>query len=134
MKYILLIYITLQFTSCSLCYTNMCEPQQDFIISRNNQIGLKFIKEIKPYQYKNAGKMFRTDSVKASIGVTHITSDKNGNIIMHWHGQEILPTYHDKSMIGKCLTYQVIHPNTKEILSWGFDKGGNPKSCVAWWP
>lgn len=113
---------------------NGCTAHQDFIQDMNKQTGYKVPLNIKPYKNKNAGKLYRADYLIAGQGLTHITKDKNNNIVRHWSGSEVLHTYPKKSMVGKCLTYQIIDSKTGVILGWGFDKGGNPKSCVAWWP
>ena len=126
MKYLLFIISIFIFNGC------FTSAHQDFIKNMNSQIGHKVAIDVKPFKYKWAGQMFRGDFVKSSIGLTHITYDKNGNIVRHWYGQEVLPNG-PKKMIGKCLTYQVINSKNGTIIQWGFDKGGNPISCVLWW-
>ncbi len=113
------------------CSTDIA--RQDCIDSQNNKIGYKVPLNIKPFKYDYAGKMFRADFVKSSVGIVNITKNENGNLILHWKGQEVLgdKNYH---RVGICLTYQEVDSKTGVILKWGFDKGGNPKSCVAWWP
>lgn len=111
-----------------------CTAHQDFIEQMDNQVGAVVPLNITPYQYKDSGKLYRADYAITGKGLTHITKDKNNNIIRHWSGTEILDTYSKKDMVGKCLTYQVIDYKTGRIIGWGFDRGGNPKSCVAWWP
>jgi hypothetical protein len=107
---------------------------QDFVKDMNNQIGYKVPLNTKPYKYENAGELYRADYLIVGQGFTHVTRDENNNIIRHWSGSEILNTYAKKDMVGKCLTYQIINYRTGMIIGWGFDEGGNPKSCVAWWP
>ncbi len=108
-------------------------PHQDFIDNKNKQIGYLVNPNIKPYKYKNAGELWASDFALQGQGLTHITKNSNGNMVLHWSDGEILNT-RSGEMVGKCLTYQVIDSKTNKIIDWGFDKGGNPKSCIAWWP
>ena len=104
---------------------------QDFVNYKNDRIGQKPY-FTKPFKYDNAGKLRRGNFVISGQGFTHITRDKNGNLIHHFSEQEILSNYGKKEWIGKCLTYYVVDQKTHIIKSWGFDKGGNPLSCRTW--
>ena len=102
---------------------NGCIPKghQGFVDTTNETIGLK-ASDIKPFTF---------DEIKKT-GVTHVTKDKEGNLIVHWNNGEVLPHFGRKEWAGKCLIYQVVDPKTHIIKGWGFDKGGNPQSCRIW--
>jgi len=105
---------------------------QGFIDYQNNKISKKpyFTEPIKP---KGEGEAKRGVSIIIGQGFTHITKLKNGDLIHHWSGQEILSTFKgNKEWVGKCLTYRIIDAKTGLVKSWGFDKGGNPLSCRGW--
>lgn len=132
-----LININYFFLLVTLIFFEGCAspPHEDFIKDRNEQIGYNVHPNIKPYKFKGAGEIYRSDFAVRGQGLTHITKDKNGNKILHWSYGEVLYTLGDKDeRVGKCLTYQVVDSKTSTVLEWGFDKGGNPKSCIAWWP
>ena len=94
-------------------------------------IGLE-ASRIKPFTFKDTGKFERADYSIIGKGVTHTTKDKEGNLIVHWDLNEILPNFGYKKFVGKCLIYEIVDPNTHIIKGWGFDKGGNPQSCRVW--
>ncbi|MCL1080192.1 hypothetical protein D5R81_19460 [Parashewanella spongiae] len=103
----------------------------DFVNYRDNDIGTVMIYKM-PFKFKNSGELRRGDFAITGQGLTHIDKDTDGNLIYHFSDQEILPHFHKKEWIGKCLTYYVVNPTTFIIKSWGFDKGGNPLSCRTW--
>lgn len=100
---------------------------QDYIDARNNlYVGRKMIFD----KYKDAGQFYRGDYVIVGQGLTRIDTNSDGKLIYHVFEQEILPnTPMNKEWIGKCLVYYVVDPQTKIVLSWGFDEGGNPLAC-----
>lgn len=109
-----------------------------FVDIRNNVIG-KEVYFKKPFKFKNAGKLRRANFAINGQGLTHITKNKNGDLVYHLSEQEILPIFANrgwrsgnKKWVGKCLTYQVVDPKTYIVKGWGFDKGGNPLSCRIW--
>ena len=114
---------------------------QDYINFENSTIGKK-VNTIKPFKFKDAGEFIRGEFVTYGLGFTHVSKDKNGNLITHWDVSEILPVAAlkgnafaapaNKEWIGKCLTYSIVDPKTHIIKGWGFDKGGNPLSCRTW--
>lgn len=105
---------------------------EDYVDMKNNSLGSKPYSS-KPFKFKNAGKPRRGNNIISGQGLTHITKMKNGDLVQHWSGQEILSTFRgNKDWIGKCLTYKVIDAKTGLVKSWGFDKGGNPLSCRTW--
>lgn len=105
---------------------------EDYVSIENDMVGQKPYHS-QPFKLKNAGKPRRGNSIITGQGFTHITKMKNGDLIYHWSGQEILPSFRgNKEWIGKCLTYEIIDAKTGVVKSWGFDKGGNPLSCRTW--
>ena len=106
---------------------------------RNDQIGTKAFL-LDPSRYGDAGEIIRGDFLISGKGFTHITKDESGNIIQHWDISEVLPIYANrdswaagsKDLVGKCLIYYVVDPETHIIKSWGFDQGANPLSCQIW--
>lgn len=104
---------------------------QDFIDLRNKlDVGKEVFFEKFPHKFSRAGQHIRGDYVVGGYGLTHIDSNAQGQLIYHVFVQEILPnTPMEKEWVGKCLIYHVVDPNTKIVLSWGFDVGGNPLSC-----
>lgn len=104
---------------------------QDFIDSRNKYfVGKVIMFEKMPHKFSDAGQFYRGDYVTSGYGLTHIDSNAQGQLIYHVFVQEILPnTPMEKEWVGKCLIYYVVDPETKIVLSWGFDQGGNPLSC-----
>lgn len=103
---------------------------QDFIDLRNAFVGRKVPYGNAPEKYAEAGQFYRGDYVISGYGLTHIDSNEQGQLIYHVFVQEILPnTPMEKEWVGKCLIYYVVDPETKIVLSWGFDQGGNPLSC-----
>ena len=73
--------------------------------------------------------------LKKLKGLTHITTDKNSNKVYHFFLYERLKNpsllwYEQKGIKGKCKIYYIIDSETNIIIDWGFDKGGNPKTCA----
>ena len=125
MNYILYIFIaTFLLTGCAAGH-------QDFVDSQNYWIGKKEIRT-ESFKWKNSGKLIRADFLLAGQGLTHISNDDKGNLIYHYSIDEILPTFGNKKLIGKCLIFYVVNPDSMIRISWGFDKGGNPLSCRTW--
>ena len=106
---------------------------------KNDQIGQK-VSVLDPTRFGNAGELIRADFLIAGKGFTHTSADENGNIIQHWDISEVLPKFSEhplwpslrEDVVGKCLIYYIVDPETNVIKDWGFDKGGNPKSCQIW--
>ena len=104
---------------------------QDYVNFENSRVGEKMpYKE--PFKFEDAGKLNRADFLVGGQGLTHITTDEDGNLIYHFSDQEVLPNFHTKEWVGKCLTYNVVDAETYIITGWGFDEGGNPLSCRTW--
>ncbi len=105
--------------------------QQDFIDMINkHDVGKVVMFEKVPHKFSRAGQYIRGDYVLGGYGLTHIDSNAQGQLIYHVFVQEILPnTPMEKEWVGKCLIYYVVESETKIVLSWGFDQGGNPLSC-----
>jgi len=103
----------------------------DYLNFENSMVGKK-IPYTEPFKFKSAGKLIRADFLMGGPGLTHITKDKHGNLLYHFSSSEVLPNYHKKEWVGKCMTYYVVDPETYIIKSWGFDEGGNPLSCRTW--
>jgi hypothetical protein len=123
-------------TLAMFIFLNGCSVgHKDWKNDMNNQIGTK-IKgplPVKPYRYKDAGKLQRGDFWIVGEGLTHITKDKDGNLVYHYFDSEILPNFTGKKeWIGKCKIYLVVDPKTHIIKGWGYDKDGNPLSCRTW--
>lgn len=127
MKYILKNFIILIIGVYS---TGCAVGHQAFIDIKNDQIGLKAI-TFKPYKFDTAG-VIEHNFRKVGQGFTHITYDKNKNIVQHWDLYEILSHYIHKEEIGKCKYYYIIDSKTKIIKSWGFEPDSNPLSCRTW--
>jgi len=125
MKYILSLIALLFITGCYRV------GHQDFIKYKNNIVGKKIMPH-KKYRYENVGKIIRGDFLVGGQGLTHITNNKNGDYIFHIESNEILPHFDNKEWVGKCKIYYIVDSKTKIIKTWGFDKGGNPKSCRTW--
>ena len=104
---------------------------QDWVDFQNDLIGKKTSFE-KPFKFKNAGQLIRGDFEIAGHGITHVTKDKDGNLIVHWYVSEILPNAPKKEWVGKCLLYEIVDPKTHIVKGWGYDEGGNPLSCRTW--
>ncbi len=104
---------------------------KDYVNYWNGEIGKK-MPYTKPFKYKNSGSLIRGDFAISGQGLISIDTDENGSLVYHFSVQEILPHYHKKEWVGKCLTYVVVEPETHIVKSWGFDKGGNPLSCRTW--
>ncbi len=105
--------------------------QKGYIDSENRMIGKKLV-SIKPFTFKNAGEFTRAKFQIAGQGITHVTKNENGDLVVHWFSSEILPHYPNKKWVGKCLTYEIVDSKTHILKDWGFDKGGNPLSCRHW--
>jgi hypothetical protein len=133
MRYIILVLIigSLFFSACATRHGH-----QGFINMHNNRIG-----KINPYEsyvFEYAGQVTIGDFKKVGKGITHITKDKDGNLLYHWFIGEVLPksgnpwmVYKDE-WIGKCKYYYIVDPKTNIIKSWGFEKDSNPLSCRTW--
>ena len=111
------------------------DPHQTFIDLENQSIGRQMNPNNMSLKNPDAGKVSSNGVIKQGEGVTHITKDKNGNDVYHFFSYERLKNpsifgfFEQKGLIGKCLTYAVVDPKTNIIIDWGFDKGGNPKTC-----
>lgn len=125
MKYLLSILVIILMMGC---YRT---GHQDFLDYKNNIVGKKIMQN-KSYRYKNTGKLIRGNFLLGGPGLTHITKDRNGDLIYHIESVEVLSNFQKKEWVGKCKLYYVVDPKTKIIKSWGFDKGGNPQSCRTW--
>jgi len=136
MKHLLVVVLMLLLSGC---YPP--PGHQSYIYFENSRIG-KETASFKPFKFKNAGEFRRGDFVITGHGITHVDKNQNGDLVVHWDGQEILPNAAlkgnafaapaKKEWVGKCLTYNIVDPKTHIIKSWGFDKGGNPLSCRDW--
>ena len=102
-----------------------------YVNYKNSRIGTKAL-YIEPYKFKHAGEFSRGNFGIVGQGVTHVTINENGDLVVHWFSDEILPHFRRKQWVGKCLTYYVVDPKTHIIKDWGFDEGGNPLSCRTW--
>ncbi len=119
-------------TIAMLIFLNGCSVgHKDFVDIENRFVGKK-TSLIKPFKFKNSGQFTRGDFEIAGYGITHVTKDKDGNLIVHWYVSEILPNAPKKEWVGKCLLYEVVDPKTHIIKGWGYDEGGNPLSCRTW--
>ena len=58
--------------------------------------------------------------------LTHKSKDENGNDVYHF----LRADWESGPYKGKCKIYYVVDPKTDVIIDWGYDEGGNPKSCV----
>lgn len=118
-KLLALIFIPV-LTSCSAGHQDSIDVRNELYVGRV----MVFDK------YKDSGRFYRGDYVVVGDGLTHIDTNGDGKIIYHMFEQEILlNTPMNKEWIGKCLVYYVVDPQTKIVLSWGFDEGGNPLAC-----
>lgn len=104
---------------------------QAYLSNRDDEIGTIMTYK-KPFKYNNSGRLIRGDFGISGEGLTHITKDNNGNLIYHFSEEEILPSFHTKEWVGKCLIYMVVDSESYIIKDWGFDEGGNPLSCRTW--
>ena len=104
---------------------------KDYVNFKNTRIGEEIVYR-EPFKYKDAGELIRADFVMGGQGLTHISTDEDGNLVYHFSDQEVLPNFHRKDWVGKCLTYYSVDPKTYIIKAWGFDEGGNPLSCRTW--
>lgn len=105
--------------------------QKGYIDFKNRLIGKKTI-DVKPFIFKDAGEFSRGKFLIVGQGVTHVTKNENGDLVVHWFSSEILPHYPNKKWVGKCLTYNIVDAKTHIVKGWGFDQGGNPLSCRNW--
>jgi len=125
MKYLFIYLLLLTITGCSVGH----QPWVDF---HDEQVG-KTTPDLEIIKFKNAGKLVRADFLIEGDGLTHITKDKEGNLILHWSIQEVLPTFRgSKEWVGKCLMYEIVDVKTHIIKSWGYEEEGNPLSCRSW--
>ena len=58
--------------------------------------------------------------------LTHKTKDMDGNTVYHF----LEADWEKGPYKGKCKIYYVVERGTDVIIDWGYDEGGNPKSCV----
>ena len=115
-----------------LVVTNGCTVgHHDFVDYRDKSIGTKQVRT-EPYKWRDSGQVIRSDFLVSGEGLTRITKTEHGDLKYHYSDSEILPHFHTKEWVGKCLIYEVVDPTSKEIKGWGFDKGGNPLSCRTW--
>lgn len=128
MKRFQLVIITCFSIGLSGCYSI---GHNAFIENKNSEVGKKTPYKF-PFEFEDSGELFRGDFAIAGKGLTHITKDKEGNLIYHFDEEEILPNFHIKEWVGKCMTYIVVDPRSYIVKDWGFDKGGNPLSCRVW--
>jgi len=120
------------YTFLTVLLINGCAAgHQDYVDFENSRIGKKETRT-EPFKWDNSGKLVRADFLISGQGLTEITKDDKGNLIYHYSVQEVLPTNPRKEWVGKCLTYNVVNPDTMIIIGWGFDIGGNPLSCRSW--
>ena len=126
MRYVLLALTLIIMTGCYRV------GHQDFIEFNNDITGKKIHYGSPPDKYHNSGKLIRGNFLIAGQGLTHITKNKNGDLIYHIESSEVLPNFDNKEWIGKCKLYYVVDQKTKIVKAWGFDKGGNPQSCRTW--
>lgn len=122
------IYTTLLFVatliSCAAGHQDFIDIKDKFIVGR------EIMFEKIPHKFADAGQFYRGDYVVVGDGLTNIEKKDDGNLIYHVFSHEILPNAPmNKEWIGKCLIYYVVDSRTKIVLSWGFDKGGNPLAC-----
>ena len=104
---------------------------KSYVVDRDEEIG-KLMEFKKPFKYKDSGSFNRGNFGIVGEGLTHITKDSAGNLIYHFNEEEILPNFHTKEWVGKCLIYFVVDSDSHIIKDWGFDEGGNPLSCRVW--
>ena len=106
----------------------------------DEQMGQKTL-ILEPTRFENAGELVRGDFMIQGKGLTHITKNKDGDLIQHWDSSEVLPIYANrdpawtsgrKEWVGKCLYYLVVDADANIVKSWGIDNGGNPESCRIW--
>jgi hypothetical protein len=128
----------------SLIFFNGCYSfgHQDWVSYTNEIIGKKIPYKTAPKKWEHSGKLIRGNFLIGGEGLTHITQDKDGNLIYHISSAEILPIFYDiskpsilrtnKEWVGKCKYYYIVDPKTHIVKNWGFDKGGNPLSCRTW--
>ena len=105
-----------------------------YVNFQNSIIGLKTA-TVQPFEFDGAGSLPRGGSIMRSRGITHVTKNKDGDLVLHRAGQEVLPNHPyvgGRNIVGRCLTYRVVDAQTHIIKRWGFDKGGNPLSCRIW--
>jgi len=123
-KIFFILFTSLLFSGCI-----MRGGHQPFVKMYNNHLGKKNLFD--KYKFESYGQIiggFR----KSGYGLTHITKDKNGNLIYHWDHWEVLPNYNDKKAVGKCKVYEIVDPKTKIVKAWGFEPDSNPLSCQVW--
>ena len=128
MRSIVKILLTLLFIQSLI---SCAAGHQDYIDLTNKfVVGQEIMYEKRPHKFGDAGQFYRGDYVIVGEGLTRIDTNSDGKLIYHEFSQEILPnTPMNKEWIGKCLVYYVVDPQTKIVLSWGFDEGGNPLAC-----
>jgi hypothetical protein len=97
----------------------------------DSRIGTKAL-FIDPSRYGNSGDLIRADYLISGKGFTHISKNKDGDILQHWFYSEVLPTHSKKEWVGKCKIIYVVDPITNIIKAWDYDDGANPESCRDW--
>ncbi len=134
MRYLFFIFISFLLIGC------YGAGHKAWVLTKNDKIGTKAY-FLKPYKdEEDIEEVIRGDFLTLGKGLTHVTKDKEGNIITHWDSNEVLPNFAEgwgkegkKKWVGKCKYYYVIDPNTHIIKNWGFDgKDTNPQSCRIW--
>ena len=116
------LFISLLFIGCGVGH-------QDWVNIKNSNVGKRASND--NYRFESFGKIiggFR----KGGYGITHITYDKDDNIIQHWDYYKILPKYPYKEIVGKCKIYEIVDPKTRIMKSWGYEPDANPLSCRTW--
>jgi len=125
MRYLILSIIIILFSGCipSNGYDGFVYVQNNYVIGSKEY-------RIKPTKYKDSGQLIKDNSELIGDGLTHITKNKNGDLIYHIYSHALLShKWTPKIWVGKCKIYEVVDPKTMIIKSWGFDKDGNPQSC-----
>ena len=125
--YIVMFFYILLFLNLSGCVVG----HEDYKRVLDMDIGNN-IEEHPPFDFSKAGELIRSDYLLAGEGLTHTTIESNDILRFHYNVQEVLKNYSIKAYVGKCLIYYDVNPETKIILGWGFDDGGNPQSCRTW--
>ncbi|WP_444933023.1 hypothetical protein [Microbulbifer sp. JTAC008] len=103
----------------------------DFKRYRDAEVG-SVMDYTEPFKYENSGKLIRADFLISGQGLTEITKNAQGDFVYHLSVQEVLPNFHNKDWVGKCLIYVVVDSESYIIKSWGFQEMSNPLSCRTW--
>lgn len=110
MKTLWLLFISIFFIGCGVGH-------QDWVDIQNNHIGTK-APYLTPYRNPNAGKKIGVLLIVGD-GLTHITYNKDGDMVYHYYDSEILEHKNYKNAKGKCKFYEIVDPKTRIIKSWG---------------